>query len=115
MIISWQNNVDTSEKANQNKPIAVLNYTCHFFRFVYRNIIDVAAMDSHNLEPQELNDRIRLYSHKLSQQWGTLQEDTTSVANGTQTIMLSIFFFVSILEISIEPSKIERKKFSIKR
>lgn len=40
-------------------------------------------MDSHNLEPQELNDRIRLYSHKLSQQWGTLQEDTTSVANGT--------------------------------
>ncbi|XP_055312110.1 uncharacterized protein LOC129574312 [Sitodiplosis mosellana] len=46
------------------------------------NIIDVAAMDSHNLEPQELNDRIRLYSHKLSQQWGTLQEDTTSVANG---------------------------------
>lgn len=39
-------------------------------------------MDSHNLEPQELNDRMRLYSHKLSQQWGTLQEDTPSVANG---------------------------------
>lgn len=39
-------------------------------------------MDSHNLEPQELNDRIRLYSHKLSQQWGTLQDNATSVANG---------------------------------
>lgn len=44
------------------------------------NIIDVAAMDAHNLEPQELNDRIRLYSHKLSQQWGTLQEDTASAS-----------------------------------
>lgn len=50
-----------------------------------RNIIDVAAMDSHNLEPQELNDRMRLYSHKLSQQWGTLQEDSMSVANGMFT------------------------------
>lgn len=39
-------------------------------------------MDSHNLEPQELNDRIRLYSHKLSQQWSTLQEDSPSAANG---------------------------------
>lgn len=47
-----------------------------------RNIIDIAAMDSHNLEPQELNDRIRMYSHKLSQQWGTLQEDSTSAVNG---------------------------------
>lgn len=48
-------------------------------------------MDSHNLEPQELNDRIRLYSHKLSQQWGTLQEDTTSVANGTEIYIFSIW------------------------
>lgn len=48
-----------------------------------RNIIDVGAMDSHNLEPQELNDRIRMYSHKLSQQWGTLQDDSTSATNGT--------------------------------
>lgn len=46
------------------------------------NIIDVAAMDAHNLEPQELNDRIRMYSHKLSQQWGNLQEDSTCVTNG---------------------------------
>lgn len=39
-------------------------------------------MDAHNLEPQELNDRIRMYSHKLSQQWGNLQEDPTCVTNG---------------------------------
>lgn len=44
-------------------------------------------MDSHNLEPQELNDRIRLYSHKLSQQWGTLQEDSISAANGRLTFL----------------------------
>lgn len=60
---------------------------------LFRNIIDVAAMDSHNLEPQELNDRIRLYSHKLSQQWGTLQEDTMSVANGNEYFMFASFVF----------------------
>lgn len=46
------------------------------------NIIDVAAMDAHNLEPQELNDRIRMYKHKLSQQWGTLQEDAANGGGG---------------------------------
>lgn len=45
------------------------------------NIIDVAAMDAHNLEAQELNDRIRMYSHRMSQTWGTLQEDPAN--NGT--------------------------------
>lgn len=77
--------------------------TDNFLNFVYtpdvclyllcRNIIDVAAMDSHNLEPQELNDRIRLYSHKLSQQWGTLQDETMSVANGIQSKIYFRFVF----------------------
>lgn len=60
--------------------------------FHCRNIIDVAAMDSHNLEPQELNDRIRMYSHKLSQQWGNLQEDSTSVSNGNDYLVWKATF-----------------------
>lgn len=67
-----------------------------YYLSINRNIIDVAAMDSHNLEPQELNDRIRLYSHKLSQQWGTLQEDSISASNGKfkfQNIEYTISFF----------------------
>lgn len=43
-------------------------------------------MDSHNLEPQELNDRIKLYSHKLSQQWSTIQEDSGNVSNGKRKL-----------------------------
>lgn len=38
-----------------------------------RNIIDVAAMDSHNLEPQEYTDRVKLYSQKLAQQWNNVK------------------------------------------
>lgn len=73
----------------------------------YRNIIDVGAMDSHNLEQQELNDRIRMYSHKLSQQWGTLQDDSTSATNGKrpnqkqtinfQKVKLNLFFLFMTL------------------
>ena len=39
-------------------------------------------MDAHNLEPHELNDRIKLYSHKLSQQWSTIQEDSSVISGG---------------------------------
>lgn len=42
-------------------------------------------MDSHNLEPHELNDRIKLYSHKLSQQWSSLPEDNSNTTNGERT------------------------------
>lgn len=39
-------------------------------------------MDSHNLEPHELNDRIKMYSHKLSQQWSTIPEDSSNSSKG---------------------------------
>jgi hypothetical protein len=29
-------------------------------------------MDTHNLEAQEYNDRIKLYNHRLAQQWNTV-------------------------------------------
>ena len=39
----------------------------------FSNMIDVAAMDAHNLEPQEYTDRVKLYSQRLSQQWGNVR------------------------------------------
>ncbi|XP_059607774.1 ragulator complex protein LAMTOR1 [Phlebotomus argentipes] len=41
------------------------------------NIIDVAAMDMHNLEPQEYSDRVKLYSQRLAQQWSTVSHPRT--------------------------------------
>lgn len=46
-----------------------------------RNIIDVAAMDSHNLQPQETNNRIKIYSQKLAQQWSSIH-DSSNVPSG---------------------------------
>lgn len=48
---------------------------------VTRNIIDVAAMDSHNLEPQEQNNRMRAYTQKLAQQWSRIN-DSSNVPTG---------------------------------
>uniref|UniRef100_U5EWX5 Ragulator complex protein LAMTOR1 n=1 Tax=Corethrella appendiculata TaxID=1370023 RepID=U5EWX5_9DIPT len=41
------------------------------------NIIDVAAMDSSHLQPQEYNDRVKLYSNRLAQQWNSINHPTT--------------------------------------
>lgn len=35
-------------------------------------MIDVGAMDTHNLEPQECHDRIQLYKQRLLQQWNNI-------------------------------------------
>uniref|UniRef100_A0A0K8TRA4 Ragulator complex protein LAMTOR1 n=1 Tax=Tabanus bromius TaxID=304241 RepID=A0A0K8TRA4_TABBR len=43
-----------------------------------QNVIDVSAMDSHHLETQEYNNRIRLYNHKLQQQWSTLHHPSNA-------------------------------------
>ncbi|KAM8707523.1 hypothetical protein ACLKA7_005067 [Drosophila subpalustris] len=37
------------------------------------NMINVGALDSHNLEHQEYTDRIKLYSQRLQQQWNNVQ------------------------------------------
>lgn len=47
----------------------------------FRNIIDVAAMDAHNLQPQEMNNRIKVYNQKLAQQWSSIQ-DSTNLPSG---------------------------------
>lgn len=39
-------------------------------------------MDSHNLEPQELNDRVKLYSQRLSQLWNSIPDPSTVQQNG---------------------------------
>lgn len=40
---------------------------------IFSNMINVGAMDSHNLEHQEYTDRIKLYSQRLQQQWNNVQ------------------------------------------
>lgn len=65
-----------------------------FILHAYSNIIDVAAMDSHNLEPHELNDRIKLYSHKLSQQWSTIPEDSSYITNRKANLDRLITFII---------------------
>ena len=46
----------------------------HLICFSYqRNIIDVAALDSHHiLEQSEYNERMKLYNQRLAQQWNNI-------------------------------------------
>ncbi|XP_053688086.1 ragulator complex protein LAMTOR1 [Sabethes cyaneus] len=46
------------------------------------NVIDVAAMDIHNIEPQEYNDRVKVYSQRLAQQWNTVSHPNSAVYVG---------------------------------
>lgn len=39
----------------------------------FRNIIDVAALDTHLLEQSEYNDRVKLYAQRLAHQWNNIQ------------------------------------------
>ena len=36
-------------------------------------MIDVGAMDLHNLEPHEYRDRVKIYTQRLQQQWSSVQ------------------------------------------
>lgn len=48
----------------------------------FRNIIDAATLEAHNLEPQEYTDRVKIYSHKLQQQWSQVKYPSTSSPKG---------------------------------
>lgn len=39
----------------------------------FRNIIDVAALDTHLLEQSEYNDRVKIYAQRLAHQWNNIQ------------------------------------------
>lgn len=67
-----------------NKQIRHTNISLRFVS----NIIDVAAMDSHNLQPQELNNRIKIYSQKLAQQWNSIN-DPSNLPSGWSNIYTS--------------------------
>uniref|UniRef100_A0A1A9WAA2 ATPase AAA-type core domain-containing protein n=1 Tax=Glossina brevipalpis TaxID=37001 RepID=A0A1A9WAA2_9MUSC len=49
------------------------NALCRLVQNTALNMIDVGAMDSHNLENQECQDRIQLYKQRLLQQWSNVQ------------------------------------------
>ncbi|XP_013115942.1 uncharacterized protein LOC106093436 [Stomoxys calcitrans] len=54
------------------------NALCRLVQNTAINMIDVGAMDSHNLEHQECDVRIKLYSHRLQQQWSNVQNPSKS-------------------------------------
>jgi hypothetical protein len=45
--------------------------------YYLRNIIDVAALDTHLLEQSEYNDRVKLYAQRLAHQWNSIQVNDT--------------------------------------
>ncbi|XP_075162426.1 late endosomal/lysosomal adaptor, MAPK and MTOR activator 1 [Haematobia irritans] len=57
------------------------NALCRLVQNTAINMIDVGAMDSHNLEHQECDVRIKLYSQRLQQQWSNLQ-NTSKMPKG---------------------------------
>uniref|UniRef100_A0A182KDC8 Late endosomal/lysosomal adaptor and MAPK and MTOR activator 1 n=1 Tax=Anopheles christyi TaxID=43041 RepID=A0A182KDC8_9DIPT len=42
------------------------------WRKYYKKLLNVAAMDTQKLEASEYNDRIKLYSQRLQQQWSNV-------------------------------------------
>lgn len=44
-------------------------------------------MDSHNLQPQELNNRIKIYSQKLAQQWSSIN-DASNLPSGNSELLI---------------------------
>lgn len=47
-------------------------------------------MDAHSLEPQEYNDRVKLYNHRLAQQWSQVSHPSPQHYSGK--IMNNIYF-----------------------
>lgn len=44
-----------------------------YYSTPFRNIIDVAALDTHILEQSDYNDRVKTYAQRLSHQWNNVQ------------------------------------------
>lgn len=58
--------------------ISKLIIKCKYYS-LFRNMINVGAMDCHSLEHQEYNDRIRVYSQRLHQQWNNVQHPSIAL------------------------------------
>lgn len=66
------------------------------------NMIDVGAMDTHNLEPQECQDRIQLYKQRLLQQWSNIPHHQNKPTGFQSSLSSSLsIFFVKELTLSI--------------
>ncbi|XP_039963198.1 uncharacterized protein LOC126763466 [Bactrocera neohumeralis] len=67
------NSENLSNEFAQSLPKKDENALCRLVQSTAMNMIDVGAMDLHNLENEEYNDRIKLYSQRLQQQWNSIQ------------------------------------------
>lgn len=59
-------------------------------------MIDVAAMDSHNLQPQEINNRLKVYSQKMAQQWNSIQDASVTPSGKKNVFYMSVLVFVNV-------------------
>lgn len=48
-------------------------------------------MDAHSLEPQEYNDRVKLYNHRLAQQWSQVSHPSPQHYSGKIINDIDIF------------------------
>lgn len=58
---------------------------------IFSNIIDVSALDTHLLEQNEYNDRVKLYAQRLAHQWNNIQVNEARY-NGEEQKAFHCFF-----------------------
>lgn len=63
-------------------------------------MIDVGAMDLHNLENEEYNDRIKLYSQRLQQQWNSIQHPEKEVSG---TYCMDRTYLINLILSDVKP------------
>ncbi|XP_019892126.2 uncharacterized protein LOC101895836 isoform X2 [Musca domestica] len=83
------------------------NALCRLVQNTAINMIDVGAMDSHNLEHQECDVRIKLYSHRLQQQWSNIQSPSKRVKGILKDIPKPDVY----LTLSVNPEDINQNSF----
>lgn len=64
-----------------------------FSSLFFSNMIDVGAMDTHNLEPQECQDRIQLYKQRLLQQWSNIPHHQNKPTGFQSSLSSSLSIF----------------------
>ncbi|XP_058985099.1 uncharacterized protein LOC101895836 isoform X1 [Musca domestica] len=87
------------------------NALCRLVQNTAINMIDVGAMDSHNLEHQECDVRIKLYSHRLQQQWSNIQSPSKRVKGILKDIPKPDVY----LTLSVNPEDINQMTAAIER
>ncbi|XP_055389152.1 uncharacterized protein LOC129618441 [Condylostylus longicornis] len=81
------------------------------------NMIHVCAMDSHNLEHKEYNDRVKIYTQRLQQQWSNIQYPTNGPTGLLKDIPNPEFYLtatpISASDLSLLKSAISKAQIAV--